>query len=452
MRVWRSGWPAALLFALVVACGGGSGGDTPGSQPEIVRATAIRLVEDGAALQRTRVEITFDRPIEVVTRNAPVSTYFDVQVPSAIRLDGTETLHPLAVRVDGDLVVLTMARPIAVGSVVFIDGGFFGADGADVEYDVASTLSTFNAALASTALAPTDPAIVPESEPPPVGPNDAIPGAMKEALLEHLRTRGATEGTLERAALVFDSIDPAIVPAPKLRAALAGLTGSFAEPAQTALLTTQNCTGLPARLIDFGEIPDGDSLVARVIYNEDGSRTVLLKPTLAGERIELLIPLLAHEAIHCDQEDPVEEEIAATAFDTLLYLQLLSVDPSLAMNGTPLTRLFNLDAIAMINSGRRYPESIGILPSDGIAQVFPGSNSEAGSFAEVVANAYSTLPSSADPTPEVLAQTYAELLRLLTNEGPGDAFDLVWLDALLGATFDTQSMAVVLIALTLEPR
>jgi hypothetical protein len=164
------------------------------------------------------------------------------------------------------------------------------------------------------------------------------------------------------------------------------------------------------------------------------------------------MPLLAHEAIHCDQEDPVEEEIVATAFDTLLYLQLLTVDPTLAMNGTPLTRVFNLDAISMINSGRRYPESIGILPSDGIAVVFPGSNSNAGSFAEVVANAYETLPSDPDPTVEPLAQTYAEAVRLLTDHEPGSAFDLVWLDGLLGSSFSAQDMALLLFALTLEPR
>jgi hypothetical protein len=449
MRVGPGPWIAFALGALA-ACGGG--GSTPEPQPEVVRASAVRQVVDGAALQQTVIEITFERPLEAVTRDAPVSTFFDVEVPSATALDGNETLHPVSARIDGDQVFLTMARPIPTGTVVFVAGGFFGTDGVDAEADVASTMTTFNAALASTALAPTDTAIVPDgAEPPAPGPDDANPAAMKELMLEHMRRRGSTEDTLARAALNFDSIDPAVVPSPRLRAALAGLTGSFAEPAIEDLLTTDNCTGLAANRIDFGEIPDGESLVARVIYAEDGSRMVLFQPTLAGERIELLMPLLAHEAIHCDQADPVEEEIAATAFDTFLYLQLLTVDPSIAMTGTPLTRLFNLDAIAMVNSGRRYPESIGILPSDGIAGVFPGSNSQAGSFAEVVANAYPTLGSDPEAEAEPLAQTYAELVRFLTDEGPGDVFDLVWLDALLGAAFDSQSMAAVLVALTLGP-
>lgn len=445
-------WPARLwlvmLLGVIAACGGGGDSET---QPEIVRATAVRIVQDGAALQRTNIEITLDRPLDVVTRSRPLSNYFDVEVPSAITVDGIETLHPIAARIDEDMVILTMARPIAAGSVVYVDGEFFGPNGMDLEFDVASTLSRFDAVLASEALAPTDPAILPNADPPPPGEFDDDEGAQRVALFTHLRNRGATEGTAARASLTFDSIDPAIVPSAKLRAALAGLTGSFAEPALEHLLTTNNCTGRPVNLIDFREIPDGGSLVARVVYEDDGSRTVLLHPNLAGERIELLMPLLAHEAIHCDRVDPVEEEIAATAFDTLLYLQLLSVDPSLARTGTPLTRMFNLDAIAMINSGRRYPESIGILPSDGIRSVFPGSNSTARSFAEVVANAYPTLPSDPNPQPEPLAEIYGTLVLLLTDEDPGSAFDLVWLDAVLGASFDSQAMATVLVALTLEP-
>jgi hypothetical protein len=412
----------------------------------------VRQVVDGVALQQTIIEITFDGPLATLTRNAPLSTFFDVEVPSATALDGSETLHPVSARIDGDQVLLTMAKPIPSGSVVFVAAGFFGATGVEAETDVASTMTTFNAALASAALAPTDSAIAPEgAQAPAPGPDDANPAAMKELMLQHMRRRGSTEETLARAALNFDSIDPVVVPSPRLRAALAGLTGSFAEPAIEYLLTDDNCTDLPANRIDFGEIPDGESLVARVVYADDGSRTVLFQPSLAGERIELLMPLLAHEAIHCDQVDPIEEEIAATAFDTFLYLQLLTVDPSIATSGTPLARLFNLDAIAMVNSGRRYPESIGILPSDGIAGVFPGSNSEARSFAEVVANAYPTLQSDPEAEAEPLAQTYAELVRFLTNEGPGDVFDLVWLDALLGAAFDSQSMAAVLVALTLGP-
>lgn len=440
------------VVALAVVAGACGGSGTESSQPaEVVRAVAVRQVENGAALQETVIEVELSEPLEVVTRDAPVSSYFVIEVPSATVLDGTETIRARSARVEGDMVFVTVDRPVAMGGTLFIGGGFFGDSALEeVEVDVSSTLTAFEAALASVALQPTSEQVVTAGPAPEVIDADRDPEVMKQLLLDHLRLRGSPGGILARAEQAYDSIPPEIVPSPKLRAAIAGLTGSFAEPAIETMFGTRNCRGRPIERMAFEEIPDFPTLLARVIFDENGDRTILVRPDLEGERFEHLMPLMAHEAIHCDMFGNAEEEVAAAAFDTLLYAQLLTADPSLALEGTPLTRALNLDVIAMINSGRRYPESLGILPSDGIAQVLPGSNATARSFAEQVANSYG-LPSVEDPPPEVLAQVYAAILAETAGMPEGDAFDLVYLDELIGASFDAQGMALLIAALTLQP-
>ena len=42
---------------------------------------------------------------------------------------------------------------------------------------------------------------------------------------------------------------------------------------------------------------------------------------------------------------------------------MLSIFPNLPWLGTVLVRELNINALAMINSGARYPESVGILRS-----------------------------------------------------------------------------------------
>jgi hypothetical protein len=215
-------------------------------------------------------------------------------------------------------------------------------------------------------------------------------------------------------------------------------------------LTDANCTGQAAALIAFQEPPDAPGLLARVTYDDAGRRIVSINPSVAGERIEHLMPLLAHEAIHCDREDGLVEEIAATAFDSFLYLQLLAVQPELAIAGTPLCQNMNIDAIALINSGRRLPESIGVLQSAGVRQAFPGTDSEAVAFADYVAAAYSTIDEVESP-PEALAEAYAAILAGAYGMAPGSAFDLAYLDELLGRAMDIRVLAAVIGALRLGP-
>ena len=85
--------------------------------------------------------------------------------------------------------------------------------------------------------------------------------------------------------------------------------------------------------------PGSQQLFARVTYAPGGARIVSLNPSIEGERLEMLMPILLHEAIHCDQVGGRFEEIAATAIDSFFWMNLLAVFPDLALAGTPLERL-----------------------------------------------------------------------------------------------------------------
>jgi hypothetical protein len=158
---------------------------------------------------------------------------------------------------------------------------------------------------------------------------------------------------------------------------------------------------------------------------------ISLNPFAEGERIEHLMPILAHEAVHCDGLDGRAEELAATAFDGLLYLNLVAAEPGLARAKTRVARELNIDAVALINSGGRLPESIGVLPSPGVSQILPGTNTTHGSFAEFIVAAYPQIDLATSPTEE-LAQGYADILAQAAGMERGDPFSIRYLDELLG--------------------
>jgi hypothetical protein len=280
--------------------------------------------------------------------------------------------------------------------------------------------------------------LITSSGPDEPGAGDEDPAAMREALETHLSARGAPAEIRTAALDTYDIIPADIVPSAKVRAALAALTGTFAAPAIANLLTTENCTGQPASLITFQPPPEAPDLIARVTFDEAGRRVVSLNPITAGDPIERLMAILAHEAIHCDGESGLFEEVAATAFDSFLHLQLATLLPGVVVGETPLSRDLNVDAIALINSGRRLPESIGVLASDGTELVLPDTTSPYASFADLVAAAYAGLPSLSSSEP--LAQVYATILAEQAGFKPGDPFDLTYLDELLGRVIPEQAV------------
>lgn len=443
--------PGALVIGLLLAaCSGGSGETTV--IPRVTSVVAERDIAEGLALTSTTVRVEYDRALRQAGGPIPLASRFEFSAPTYGadgRLEDQRVIVQSAAVVEERVVELKVARLLPAGATLTaLDAAWdTRAEGSSVA-GVESGLTPEVVLLASTAFQTTDPSLFDGSgREPAAGADD--PATVRGALDAHLGLRGATAEVRAAALDVYDARATAIVPDPKLRAALAALTGTFAEPAVAALLTGGNCTGLPAARIAFEPPPDAPDLIARVSFDAEGRRILSVSPLAQGERFEHLMPLLVHEPIHCDQQDGIFEEVAATAFDTFLYLNLISVDPTLAVGGSPLTRELAVDAVAFINSGRLVPESGGILGSAGVANVLPGTSVAFPSFGEFVASAYAAIDVLESPD-EALAQAYVEALAGGVLP-PGQAFDLVYLDALLSSVLEPVVVVAAIDALQLVP-
>jgi hypothetical protein len=324
-----------------------------------------------------------------------------------------------------------------------------GATG-QIEATVSSDVSLAGVVLSTTALEPDNAAFFDDVPIPAVKPEDRDPAVQRAALQAHLQKRGSSDATVQAALARYDAMPAGIIPSPKVRAALAALTGTFAEPAIDSLLTPQNCTGKPAAQVVFQPPPDEPTLMARVTFTKDRARIVSLNPLLEGDRIERIMPFLAHESIHCDNNDTRVEEVVATGFDTFLYTLLIAADPTVAQPTTPAARELNVDAIAFINSGARVPESVGLLPSAGFTRALPGTTATYGSFAELVGTAYPNVDAGT-PTAEPVADAYVAKLAPVAGMQARTAFDLKYIDQLLGQAMDPRVLAGAISALGLVP-
>lgn len=434
---------------LAAAC---SGDSDPPPQPLVSSAEAVRDVVDGQARSTSSVTVRFDRPFEWAPSRIPLESYFEFEVPLAS--GGTSRALVNAAELsetNSREVILRVNRLIPDGATLKIARRAFDEDGTgDIEAEVDGDLSPLLVFLATSSLVTTDGTVFDQPLVAEIDPTEADPAVMREQLEFHLTQRQADAQTVQDALAFYDIIPAEIVPSPKLRAALAGLVGTFAEPAIGNLLTNDNCTGQPAALIDFQEPPGELELIARVTFIGNGQRVISVNPFAAGERFEHLMPILAHEAVHCDSREGRTEELAAASFDTYLYLLLVASDPTLAEARTRVARELNIGAIAMINSGSRLPESIGILPSPDVAQVLPGTNAPYTAYAELIVAAYPQVTAFTAPT-EPLAQTYADILAVVADMPEGNPNDIVYLDELLGRSITLPVMLAAIEALKLAP-
>lgn len=420
--------------------------------PGFASVVAERDVVGGKAQLTSTIRVMFDRNWQLVEDELPFASLFELTVPE---IDGTSkrVFINTATRSESNsrLATLTVKELVPAGSTLTVERKAFERNGrgtisAEVEGDLDAALVV----LASQAMVVANPAMFDKPTTPPVTAADSDSAAQREALEEHLRKRPGDPSTfVDQVLAVYDAIPAEIVPSPKLRAALAALNGTFAEPAISSLLTSENCTGKPAARVAFEPPPDFPDLLARVTM-ENGARVISVNPLAEGDRFEFLMPLLAHEAIHCDDKSGRVEEIAAAGFDTFLYLQLVAIEPELTGAHTRVARELNIDAVGMINSGQRYPESVGILPSAGVKAILPLTNSAAGSFAELVANAYASVPDTASP-PEQVAVDYTNILAKATGMDIDNPFNLVYLDELLSRAMDPGVFAGAISAFGLVP-
>jgi hypothetical protein len=435
----------AFLAPWLAACGGGA---TPES-PEVVSAVSERGVSETGE-QSSTITLRFDRDLDVPRGRVPLASRIEIDVPDIAEGDTRRVLVASA-ETDAEELIIRVNDLVPDGARVRIDRRAFDprADG-EIVAEVTSDLTPAFALLATVTFQSTLPGLLDEAEPAPVTPEDRDPAAMRQVLDEHLARRGTRDDLRASALLTYDSIPPEIVPSPKLRAALAALIGTFAAPAIPSLLTGENCTQRPAALIAFQPPPELPELLGRSTRDEDGARVISINPIAEGDRIEHLMALLAHEAVHCDRVSGRYEEIAATALDTFLYLTLVAIDPTLVESNTPLARDLNIDAIAMINSGRFVPESVGVLKSPKVTRALPGSTSQAASFADLVLVAYQDIEFNDSPL-ETLALEYAGQLAQVAGMDIRSPFDLAYLDELLGRTMPPGVLAGGLIAFQMEP-
>ena len=441
---------ALLALALALSCGGG--GERPPEPIRLLEASAERLYDDDLPLARSLVRVRFNRAVEPVTLRA-LQGAFRLTLPEGSPLTGS----PLAempiegVEATGPAVIeLTVGALIPGGSLLRVSAGALSGPDEEVTLPVTSEFTEIGVALAGGVFAFGDPALVDQRPAETPTAADRDPAAVRANLERHLDARGASPQTIEGALRLYDDMDGEVLPHAKARAALAALAGTFADAAVRSLLNAENCTGAPAAFIGFREPPGDPELAARVTYDEDGRRVVSIRPDLEAAPFELLMPLLAHEAIHCDRSDSLEEEIVASALDVYLYIHLLISRPELARDPSPLARNFNIEALAMLNSGRASPEALGVLASPHGREALPQSGVSHRSFAEVIAATYADV---ADPTAPVepVAQACLNALARAVGAPLGSAADLGYVDFLLGRATTLDAITTLLAVFALRP-
>ena len=167
------------------------------------------------------------------------------------------------------------------------------------------------------------------------------------------------------AQLFVDGEVRARFPALELRAALASLLGTVAEPAIGWLVRAG-----PFDRIVFGD-PPGDA-IARSFSTRDGSQRIVVDRAFRFERPALLSVLLAHEAFHSDGEASDLEELVATSFQALVHLEQLVADPTLAVERTALAQATNAWAVIRLNTRAAGSSDLRLILEEAGQTVLPG--------------------------------------------------------------------------------
>jgi hypothetical protein len=235
--------------------------------------------------------------------------------------------------------------------------------------------------------APTDvslftPQVYPSAPPTqPAGPYSFTEESLRARLSNLLAERFRGQSRRVRAGLaVYDSAAiKAVVPDPRLRTALALLSGTAGE---AAIRTIQGGV--------FDEVRFGPTLPDPFFARAIAFVTFLpgdLKPTITFvERYEYEDPLLlanyfAHEALHQDRSvNSSKEELVNDAIDVLVGAQLLLEAPGLAASGTELARRLNTKILVRLNS-RDTNGLLRLFMTQG--DVLPGSAISPASFGSI---------------------------------------------------------------------
>jgi len=117
--------------------------------------------------------------------------------------------------------------------------------------------------------------------------------------------------------------------------------------------------------------------VAQSTLNTKTNRlSTVIKPTFKGEDFRALSAFLAHEALHQDSVNGLQEEVFAVTCETLAYAQQAEVDSSFLANHTALVNFENERLMALLQSGRTIFPYVGLFDGpnhNARGNVFPGS-------------------------------------------------------------------------------
>ena len=146
----------------------------------------------------------------------------------------------------------------------------------------------------------------------------------------------------------------------RLLAATLLLSGTSAREALPTLLDEKNPTGQSAQIIFTNFAPRGIAKTAIVSAQKGPLWLITLNgspdnPRMMGEPLQVLAATLAHEAMHQDNEQSQNEEIAAKWVERIVWAEFLLLDPELAHVRTPVTRVMNLEQMMWLNSGSELP-------------------------------------------------------------------------------------------------
>jgi hypothetical protein len=183
-------------------------------------------------------------------------------------------------------------------------------------------------------------------------------------------------GNVPAGCRLFESAQlKALAPDPRVRAAIASLSGTPAEGSIRAF------TGGAYRRVEIGPIPaDINQTVSAVNYRrgDDPLNTVTVNEKYGYEPLGLLSVLMAHEPLHLDGLLTNKEELIISAVDSAMYARSV-VDGSVdAGRGTELTRKMNVKVMALVNT-RDAGGHIRLRVSQG--NVYPGAASPLDNFA-----------------------------------------------------------------------
>ncbi len=188
---------------------------------------------------------------------------------------------------------------------------------------------------------------------------------------------------LEGLAVFTNPIARHKIPDPTLRAALAALTGTLGEPAVDFLLYRAAVSTIHFGVVIFyGEgWPQGWPATAYAA--PDGTSEIVFDGRYRFNPFGTLSALLFHEAMHVehpaigkpgDLPEPagLPEEATAIALETLVYMQMLLTDPSLARLPDQLTRGGgNYQALVRLNSGVAGTDRLNLFVPDSDVDIDP---------------------------------------------------------------------------------